>query len=170
MTLLKPEIHDFASSEFGDHWALKEVVPGAPGWAALIFACSEIGFAVDLNSLIQSDKLMIVQNFANIAVADPSVEVVVEERDIHHVIVCGHSTCRTIGHFLDPGPRELEWLSCLRERTTPALPIQNPHTARMLPQKSPQPRNSLPTTNTPSPSSTSGLTNKDRRNCAFSTC
>ena len=114
---LKPALHRFDKSRFNDISELQSTSPTRDGWVAMMITCSELGFAPDSNSLFKPGQLFIVQNFGNVVLPDSCVTagetrcvIAATEREIQHIIVCGHLSCRTVGHFLEKGSRSVIWL------------------------------------------------------------
>ncbi len=66
---------------------------------------------------VQAGPTVIVHNFGNVVLPNSYVtagetqcEIAATEREIQHIIVCGHLSCRTVGHFLEEGSRSVIWL------------------------------------------------------------
>ena len=125
---LKPALHRFDKSRFNDISELQRTSPTRDGWVAMMMTCSELGFAPDSNSLFKPGQLFIVQNFGNVVLPNSCVTagetrcvIAATEREIQHIIVCGHLSCRTVGHFLEKGSRSVIWLENGAEPVTARL-------------------------------------------------
>lgn len=119
MPELKPEIHDWNGFSFGDTSSLRVLAEqaGPKDRVAMIVSCSELGFAPDQNSLLAADQCLFIQNFGNVAVSDDASSIGMNsakdaiDRGIEHVIVCGHTNCITISHFLEQSDSEVAWIA-----------------------------------------------------------
>ena len=110
---LEPSQHDLPPSEFGTTWKLKADVGRGDEPTVVMLTCWELGGAPDdVSFLARPGEVMFAQNPGGLVPpvdrrepgsALDTILYALAHPTVRHLIVCGHSECKTLGLLLDDG-------------------------------------------------------------------